>query len=983
MSGTPRHRPPPPDSTFAAVLVDWEAVAVPHDREAQRAVGERLVDLASRGVEVGICTRTALDPLDAALGTRPTGPGRVHVFAEGGDQTFVIGAGGPELVESRSPSDDEAAAVRRGARQTVDALGARGVEATIVADHPGRQVIDLVGWDPVTLDGDLTASAEAVTARLASAGIGSLATVMALARRESRAAGLRDPRVTSDVVHLEVALTDRSDSARWFADRLGGLGITGALVLVIGRRFGPAAGAPGADTALLVAELARAAAVSVGDEPGGVPRGVVALGGGPGRVVELLEAQVERHRARRVPGADLDPAWVVELPATSAAERVAESLGTLANGFAGTRGSWEEDGHGASPLFVVSGVYGDHGFLAGPVWTGLELTGGRRRSGRRWLDLRTGMLVRRGNGLSTVRLVSAAEPYALALRAEGRAGRLAPGPALTAPPGGPDMATTEDGPVTVGRTGAPGGAIAVAARQQAGTAGSLATVERLAAWATDGEGDPAGAARRRLDEVAAAGFDVVVAAHRRAWARRWADAEVVIDGAPDDQLAARFAVFHLLSAAADAGETAVGPRAMTGTSYAGHVFWDTDAFVLPALAALHPGAARAILEYRIRRLPAARAAATEQGRRGARFPWESAADGTDVTPGSVVGRRGQVFPVVTGTREEHITADVAWAAAHYAAWTGDGQFLAGVGRDLVVETARYWASRIRLGDDGLGHLEGVMGPDEYHEVVDDNAYTNVMARWNLRAGADLVAGTDRAEAERWRDLADTMADGWDPARGIYEQFAGYFELEPLLMSEVAPPPVAVDVLLGRDRVAGSQLLKQADVLMLHHLVPAEVVGGSLTACLDFYEPRTAHGSSLSPAIHASLLARAGEPDRALELFRVASRLDLDDLTGTTSGGLHLATMGGVWQALAFGFLGLSVADGVLRVDPVLPGAWGRLGLALRVGGQRVEVQADHERVEVRCEAPLAAARAGGAVEIVRPPGGALEPGPAPDERSRP
>ena len=120
------------------------------------------------------------------------------------------------------------------------------------------------------------------------------------------------------------------------------------------------------------------------------------------------------------------------------------------------------------------------------------------------------------------------------------------------------------------------------------------------------------------------------------------------------------------------------------------------------------------------------------------------------------------------------------------------------------------------------------------------------------------------------------------------------------MSEVAPPPVAVDVLLGAERVAGSQLIKQADVLMLHHLVPDEVAAGSLGPCLAFYEPRTAHGSSLSPAISASLLARSGQPERALELFRMAARLDLDDLTGTTAGGLHLATMGGVWQALAYG-----------------------------------------------------------------------------------
>jgi trehalose/maltose hydrolase-like predicted phosphorylase len=340
-----------------------------------------------------------------------------------------------------------------------------------------------------------------------------------------------------------------------------------------------------------------------------------------------------------------------------------------------------------------------------------------------------------------------------------------------------------------------------------------------------------------------------------------------------------------------------------------------------------------MLEYRIRRLPGARATALSLGLRGARFPWESAGDGSDVTPRQVTGLHGEIIPITTGPHEEHIVADVAWSAARYAAWTGDERFLVGAGRDLLVDTARYWASRIRIDAEGHGHLFGVEGPDEYHEVVDDNAYTNVMARWNLSQGAKLLAKTDpaSAEARQWLTLADELVDGWNSERGLYEQFTGYFDLEPLLMSEVAAPPVAVDVLLGPVRVAGSQLIKQADVLMLHHLVPEEMVAGSLGPCLAFYEPRTAHGSSLSPAISASLLARSGQPDRALELFRMAARLDLDDLTGTTAGGLHLATMGGVWQALAYGFLGLraegSVAGrGTLAVDPCLPEAWSRLGL---------------------------------------------------------
>jgi trehalose/maltose hydrolase-like predicted phosphorylase len=495
-------------------------------------------------------------------------------------------------------------------------------------------------------------------------------------------------------------------------------------------------------------------------------------------------------------------------------------------------------------------------------------------------------------------------------------------------------------------------------------------IERLAVFATDPRHLPGfEQATAALAELDAVGFDDLLAEHRAAWAHRWRDAEVIIEGDPESELAARFAVFHLLSSAAGEGEAAVGARGLTGPAYGGHVFWDADVFVLPALAALHPAAARAMLEYRIRRLPAARALARAQRAQGARFPWESARDGTDVTPRFAPDGHGRPMAIQTGQQEEHIVADVAWAACEYAEWTGDQAFLAGPGRTLVLEAARYWASRVRVDPEGRGHLFGLMGPDEYHEVVDDNAFTNVMARWTLRRAAELGGPrVDPSEVRRWRDLADAMVDGWDAGRGLYEQFAGYWDLEPLLVAAVAEPPVAADVLLGRERIEASQLIKQADVLMLHHLVPDEVEPGSLADNLRFYDPRTAHGSSLSPAVHAGLFARAGQPDHALGLFRMAAQLDLADVTGTSSAGLHLATMGGVWQALAAGFLGLRPRGGVLGVDPCLPATWTTLGLRVRVGGRAVGVRSDHESVEVLCDAPVPVRVAEGPVTVCSPPG---------------
>jgi trehalose/maltose hydrolase-like predicted phosphorylase len=673
-----------------------------------------------------------------------------------------------------------------------------------------------------------------------------------------------------------------------------------------------------------------------------------------------------------------DPGWTVTVEADARLERVAEALCSLADGRFGTRGAREEDGPGSVPLTLGAGVYHDADggptLLPGPVWTGLEVAPPDGQD-RRELDLQAGVLrrtwrTRDGAILRSLRFASLARPGVVGLRAEGPPDVLGTGPALLAPGGGIDFQAGRRGDICwAGTRSAGGDGITAAACQHSADDDRSRVVERLAVYLANPDHAPV--PEQQLRTIQKVGFDRLLAEHRAAWAARWADAEVTIQGDPDAELAVRFALFHLLGSAAADGEAAVGARGLTGPVYAGHVFWDADVFVLPVLAAVHPPAARAMLEYRIRRLAPARRLAAARGLAGARFAWESAADGTEATPEWATDRQGRRVRIRTGELEDHIVADVAWAACRYADWTGDTALLEGPGRALLLDTARYWTSRVRWDPAGRAHIDGVIGPDEYHVEVDDNAFTNVMARWNLRRAASLAeraGGATTEEIQAWRRLADALVDGYDPASGRYRQFAGFDDLEPLLIGELARPPVAADLLLGRARVRAAQLVKQADVLMLHLLVPEETAAGSLAPNLAYYGPRTAHGSSLSPAVHAALLARAGDPDQALELFRLACRLDLDDLTGTTAGGLHLATMGGVWQALTTGFLGLRPSVEALGLDPRLPAAWQAVELRLRYHGRRLHLRAGHDRLELATDGPVPVRLPGLAARTVDPPG---------------
>ena len=473
--------------------------------------------------------------------------------------------------------------------------------------------------------------------------------------------------------------------------------------------------------------------------------------------------------------------------------------------------------------------------------------------------------------------------------------------------------------------------------------------------------DPGKGARQKLNAARHLGWRGVLAEHETAWASRWQSSDVEVGGDDAAQQALRFAIYHLNSAANPADErVSIGARALTGDDYHGHVFWDTEIYLLPFYILTWPEAARALLMYRFHTLDAARAKSARLGWRGALYAWESADSGAETTPEQVIGADRRVIDILSGREEQHISADVAYAVWQYWQATRDEAFLRDAGAEILLETGRFWASRALLEADGCRHIRDVIGPDEYHEHVDDNAFTNVMARWNIRRALDVAAllrerwpecwkslssrlGLDAAELSEWRNAADTITTGLDPKTGLFEQFAGYFALEEIDLADYAGRSVPMDVVLGRERTQGSQVIKQADIVALLGLLPAEFVGETGAANFRYYEPRCSHGSSLSSAMHAFVAARLGYSETAMRYFRQTAAIDLADTHVAIDGGIHIAALGGVWLTAVFGFAGLSLLDDGVAIDPQLPAAWSSLGFGFQWRGRRLKITIDQDK----------------------------------------
>lgn len=704
-------------------------------------------------------------------------------------------------------------------------------------------------------------------------------------------------------------------------------------------------------------------------------------------VQDLAELDVDRleaaFRARRA-----EMAWRVEQEGFDRArERQMESLFAVGNGYLGVRGSLDTPPPGSQPDLFIAGIYdrkrpdlpyseiefltperNDYPYSelvplpfpfrlkASVEGEPLDFAGPHGRELRRTLDMRAGVLHieavyetpdGRRTTIRTRRCASLADPHLLLQEAvadpENHWAPIVFEAALEEPEMAkhPHLARVElsvsaDFELVRYVTGASAYEICIASR----VIHSALGLRRLISVFTSRDGpDPRAAALAHLQALDWNEFDALFVAHRDKWAGFWEKADIAVPGRPAVEQALRFGSYHLRLPAGDDERVSIGARTLTGRAYEGHIFWDAEIFMLPFFLHTEPERARTLLLYRYHTLEGARRRARELGYRGACFAWESTVTGADATPTKIVLRStGKEIPIFTGDQQVHVTADIAYGVWRYWEGTGDEAFLAGPGAQLLFETARFWVSRVTRGE-RHHHIRGVVGPDEYHHGVDDNAYTNWMARFNLERAAWAAEhlGANGEEAQEWSELARSLYCPEPGPDGVIEQFEGFFGLGDYPLSQEERFKAPVSRLFDWDKINRLKLLKQADVLMLPLLFPDAFSDDVVAANYRYYEPLTDHGSSLSPAVHAAIAARIGLREDAERYWKQSLWLDLSNTMDNSMLGVHAAAMGGTWQALVFGLLGVRFTDAGPQVDAraaeKLPSAWQGVELRLAYRGR--------------------------------------------------
>jgi alpha,alpha-trehalose phosphorylase len=431
------------------------------------------------------------------------------------------------------------------------------------------------------------------------------------------------------------------------------------------------------------------------------------------------------------------------------------------------------------------------------------------------------------------------------------------------------------------------------------------------------------------------GWDGLLADQRAFLDDFWDRADVEIDGDTEVQQAVRFALFHVLQAGVRGESRPIPAKGLTGPGYDGHAFWDTETFVLPVLTFTAPDAVASALRWRRDGLPAALDRAAQLGLAGAAFPWRT-----------IHGEEcSGYWPA--GTAAFHINADIAAAVVGYIDATGDAEFERDAGMDLLAHTARLWRSLGHHDPQGQFHIDGVTGPDEYSAVADDNVYTNLMARDNLLAAADVAErypdrarelGVTAEESASWRDAARSMYIPYDEALGVHPQAEGFTRHQVWDFAGTSADQYPLLLHFPYFDLYRKQVVKQADLVLAMHMCGSEFTAEQKARNFDYYEPLTVRDSSLSACTQAVIAAEVGHLDLAFDYLGEAALMDLHDLEQNTRDGVHIASLAGAWVALVGGFAGLRHWAGQVSFAPRLPEGLNRLAFSLMLRGQRLRVE---------------------------------------------
>jgi kojibiose phosphorylase len=458
------------------------------------------------------------------------------------------------------------------------------------------------------------------------------------------------------------------------------------------------------------------------------------------------------------------------------------------------------------------------------------------------------------------------------------------------------------------------------------------------------------------------GVNSELRAHLDVWEKKWRQADIQIQGDEKAQHALRFNIYQLLING-PTGQASTGAKFLSSEGYLGHIFWDTEIFVLPFFIYNFPETARNMLLYRYNTLEGAKKNALSKGYLGAKYAWESATTGEDVTPRFASKLERTIRLIYTGMEEDHIVSDVIYGVEKYFRVTGDEEFLLDYGMEMVFLTAQFWASRVlRIGR--YYEIRCVIGPDEFHEHIDNNAYTNFIVKWHLNLAyllykymqknnaeqLDKLAeklGLQQNEVEIWLEISRNLKLNYNSDSKLYEQFDGYFSLRNHVIKNFDRKhhPLLPRGVNFRN-IQTTQLIKQADVLAMMMLFPHAFSDEEKIANFDYYEQRTTHKSSLSHCMHAMMGLASGRRTKAYSYFMKTALFDLENQHENTALGIHAAAVGGTWQTAVYGFGGFSIKSDRLVLKPWLPKKWEGLYFRVQWKERMVDVTVYHERISI-------------------------------------